>query len=267
LPDDAWIRRHTIDFKPGTKNHDGSTARTNFLTVLAFSSFDIFERQMMDYREQIDSVEQSGCANLRMLDSDGNAREFTIRATSPTSIRLVQPKSNANPGEESTTIKDSVVMDIEWLSAQEMTVKTSYPAMDPCPDYKLLQVTRTERLRWGSPSFPQLNEIEGVDASYLSRVVRALAVIPDGISAHDIEAQAESGGNLGLRVTEMRKLKSSQVRRDLTICPYRAKPPTGDEPPPPEEDAEPTPTPTPDTGVERPAPGGPMPPPDATPLA
>lgn len=247
LPDGAWVRRHTVSFKPSAQNEDGTKPRTNFLSVLAFSSFEITERRMGDFRAEIGTVEQSACQSVRFTEPGVGASEFMIRATTPNSIQLGVVGDPADPA------KDSIRQTLEWVGPRELRIRTSYLAMDMCPDYKVVRVERTQSLQWGPEEFMASATTADVDPVYIGRATKPLAAAPGGLTGLAVEEAVETEAapmqTTAINVSELRRLRDSQIRTDMKVCPYRAKPPTGDEPPPPEDDAAPTPTPAPDTGA------------------
>ncbi|MCM2280413.1 MAG: hypothetical protein NDI61_01045 [Bdellovibrionaceae bacterium] len=251
LPSDTGVRRHTISLQPSDLNEDGSKPRTNFLSVLAFASFEFSELKMAEFRNEIGAIEQNSCANVRITEPNVGAQDWTIRAFSPTSIRLGTAVDVNDP------TKDSMTLEFEWVAARELRIRSRYSAMDFCPNYKSIQVEKTQSLQWGPADFLTQSATAEVDASYLEHAMRPLAAHPSALAVSVSSVNGTAGLDINsdgprlvqAQVSDLRRLRESFVRQDMKVCPYRAKPPTGDEPPPPEPDAAPTPTPTPDTGT------------------
>lgn len=258
LPEDGWVRRHTVSFKPAVQNEDGSKPRTNFVSVVAFSSFEISEKRVGEFRMELGTFEQTACQSLRATETGVGTRDYVIRASTPSSIRMALAADPADPADPT---KDDVTMDLEWIGPRELRVRSSYLAMDMCPDYKPLRVERTQSIQWGPADFPATNTTADVDPAFISRAIKPLASVPSSLSAlgtdDSLETNAGTLQTTAVSVSDLRKLRDSQLRTDMMVCPYRAKPPSGDEPPPPDETVAPTPTPAPDTGaIPEPQPAG-----------
>lgn len=247
LPAEGWMRRHTVSLQPTTKNEDGSRPRANFLSVLAFSSFELLEGKVADLRSEIGVVEQNGCQSVRITDPDTGARDYLIRAFDADSILLGQPSDPLDPS------KDIATEEFEWVSPSEVRLRSRYSAMDFCPDYKSVRVEKVQSIKWGPADLMAATSTVPVDPSYIGHATKALVDIPSGVRTIAIEDpfEVESVGTnqAEASLAELRKLRDSTIRVDMKVCPYRAKPPAGDEPPPPEVEATPTPAPTPDTGA------------------
>ncbi len=251
LPGDSWVRRHTVSFKPAPQNEDGSRPRANFLSLLAFSSFELLEKRLDDFRTELGSVEQSGCRTVRFIEPETGALEFVVRAATPNSIQLGLPADPSDPSSDPS--KDTMTKTLEWSSPRELRVHTSYPVMDMCPDYKSIRVERTQSLQWGPEDLVADAVTADVDPAYVARATKPLSIVPGGLASFGAGEETEEGAatmqTAAINVSELRRLRDSQVRTDMKVCPYRSKPPTGEEPPPPDIDTPPTPTPAPDTGA------------------
>lgn len=240
LPDDAWIRQHTIAVEPQEKNIDGSTARSNFLTVLAFSNFEIQERHPIDLRASTVKIEQIGCERVRFNDILNGSQEYVIQSTTPTSMQIALFDNPLDPQKITRTVN------FEWLNVNEMTIRSTYAAIDFCPNYDQVMVDRTDHLHWGPPDLLDSTPAERINAFSLERAIRAIDPLAEEISAGvgAAIAAADSSGMAPFNVTLLKRLMDSQVRRDIRICPFRPKPPPGTEPPPPDQEEQPTPSPT-----------------------
>ncbi len=246
LPSDAWIRRHVTGLTPSAVNTDGSQPRINFLSVLAFSSFGLKEMQPQDIVSSEIQIEQLGCDLVRVIDSIHGTLEYKINGSTPTSLTL--------------TLQDPVDVSLvtqqisyEWINSNELKIREIYTAMDFCPDYKNIELERFERIRWGSPDTHAVQAIEQIDKSFFKLMSRALADLPEDLAALARNPAPADAEPITLTVDDLKRVKASHVRRDLQVCPYKSKPPQGEEPLPPDAGESPLP---PDTGVDPTEPEG-----------
>jgi len=236
MPPDALMREVTVNLSVNDSNIDRTRPRANFLTVLNFSSLQYEQRTTSEWVSDFGAITQSGCSTVSWINPSGVIRNFQITEFTETSLKLRGQGPVADEA-QNTEVR------LEWIGPNELLVETDYPAMDFCPDYKSIRVSRQQRLRYGHPVIVQAQTTEQVDSRYLDRAVRAAVRAPASLSALDWEGVTIQAQNMDVAVADLEALTRSDVRVDLKTCPYRAKPPSGDEPLPPE--AEPTPTPTP----------------------
>ncbi len=241
MPNDGWVRRHTINMladdhttKVSNVVERGASPRANFLSVLYYSNFEMSEQRTPEFQSELESITQVGCSKVMIGTQEYQVRESTANSIRIASIAMIK---------DAPFEKDS--MTFYFKSPRSVDIVRRNLVQDPCPHYDTVFVTKTSRLSWGHTSDPNATAAQEVDAGFVRRAMRAVYKLPSSLS----RIQTESAGIMSMEVTEMAELRNSPVRRDMQACPYRAKPPEGDDPEAPLDPELATPTPAPETPV------------------
>ena len=245
MPSDGWVRRHTVNMKADDRNtrvsnvvETGGSPRANFLSVLYYSNFEITEQSVPDFHAELEKVDQSGCESVTI----GN-QTYAVRESTGSSIRLaqmVQVKDRTDAKKMVPFEKESITYNFRGPRSVDITRRVL--VQDPCPHYDTVFVTKTTRLTWGHSSDPAVDEPQEVNPAFVRSAMRAVYSLPPKLAT----IQTEGVDSVAMSIDDMALLRNSAVRRDMQVCPYRAKPPEGDDPEAPIEVATPTPTPAPE---------------------
>jgi hypothetical protein len=223
LPPDAIVRRHSLNFQIDNETEDGSRVRRNFQALAAFARFKFSERASSLEALDQPTLIQHGCETLDSSNDVEGTQSFAI-----------------TPGETAETLHmkdaDGTEYTYRLKDARTLEVTTKGLAIDPCPSYPRAKIESTEIITWGRP-----DDLAKVPIMISRDMLRKISVVVQEMP-EDLRGLVSTSTEdlVPVAGSDLHILKATPMESNILKCPYKAKPPTGEEPPPPAPDSPPT---------------------------
>jgi hypothetical protein len=233
LPDQAVIRRYTSDFDIEKHKDAANAPRANFSAVSAFAHFQYSEaaaRLALNPAQSgpfviLDQGEQRDCNAVTIRNPIAGERVLRIVSTkSPNKIELESDE------------RERVVFTLN--SPRELQIEVDSAEIDFCPSYEKARIREKLVQSWGKASDLDLVPLT-ISTTYLKKMTLAVTEMPQALSYLISQASDES---ISVTRADLSDLALAPLDRKLQVCPYRATPPSGEEPPPPSDPAPATPS-------------------------
>lgn len=237
LPSETRLRSYSSDFDMKKAEGSKGSIRSHFLSEMSFRHFTFNEKSASIELSDWPTVTQSDCSSVdltRLVDGVQTLRIDT-ESTTPTLLKL-----RSDDGNETI---------YELIGPRRLEIRSVEHGFDTCPDHVKVEMTTRRIYEWGTEPDLAALPIE-VARDFLKKLRSAVVEMPESLDASVIY---ETTPFVKVAANDLRALAGATVSNDVLRCPYRPKPPTGDEPPP-EPDPTPTPVPQPTPASDAPAP-------------
>jgi hypothetical protein len=214
MPGQAHVRRHTQNFSIEPLEAD-QPLRKNFIALAAIAQFSFDERAAGQSLARLPVYSQTGCQSVDVIDSSGVPKTFTVVPSENRASIHIQREDGTS---QVWTLKGPREIEL---------VETSL-TMDPCPHYMRAKTTTMTTLTWGTESDIAKAEVP-ISRSYLRAISTAVIEMPEALKALATFDQEDA---IVAPLVELRDLKVAAIDPQIHQCPYKANPPSGEEPPP-----------------------------------
>jgi hypothetical protein len=254
FPKEIRVQRHTSDFTMEPFTLENLSVRQNFAAIAAFSQYVHETKTPSEFLRDFGRVRQTQCEILEIGNDLEGYQLFEI-STEPGEFDLLMRriKQTTDSETESVAETDGFELGVTLKGPREMELRTAHVIMDPCPPYPKVKSAHVQRIRWGKPSQIE-NELRTVSKTLIETLSASLLDMPQSLKE---QAVYETTEVISVAASELQKLAESTLDPAVHKCPYRATPPSGEEPPAPANGSAPP----------RTNPQPPTPPPSAPPIS
>jgi hypothetical protein len=223
FPDGTIVRRITTSYEMSPVKPEDAIRR-GFLSLNSFSNYIYSESASNRVIGGMAAVTQTGCESVKLSTDLEGAKTYKIV---PAAAFADTPQP-APPLSLQLLSDDGVSMTWTLLGERDLEITTKSAVIDPCPEYTKAIATSTVHFSWGSED-DLAQKSSKISRAYLRTMSTAVVNMPDALLGLATQSQTDeqvtaSGGDL-------QSLAKATLDSQIEQCPYRANPPSGDEPP------------------------------------
>jgi len=217
FPSQAQVRRSstTFDMQPTSESE---AVRRAFLSLNAFSNYIYQQAGISEVMDEMPKISQKKCESVTLATRLEGAKKYRIVMAEKQKTTVLHLEND-----------DGTSMTWQWTGLRGFEVTIKGPVMDPCPHYAKAISTSTVQWVWGSKQELE-NTPARISRQYLRVISTAVVDMPEELL--NLATYDEKDSQIRVSAVELKGLRSATVDPQMYQCPYRANPPSGDEPPP-----------------------------------